>query len=84
MEKVKTATFNGRVYHIILGELDGNADTDSKYWLIAERDLDTKVGLETVIHEALHACNWHASEEKVDVTARDVARFLWRLGYRRK
>lgn len=83
-KEVKTATFNNTIYHIILGELDGNVDTDDKYWLIAGRDLDKKVGLETIIHETLHACNWHASEELVETTARDIARFLWRLGYRRK
>lgn len=64
--------------------LDGNCDTDSKYWLIIERDLTKKVGLETAIHEALHACSWHTSEEKVTRTARDIARFLWNIGYRLK
>ena len=37
-----------------------------------------------IIHEALHACNWHASEKRVDHTSDDIAKFLWRLGYRRK
>jgi hypothetical protein len=80
---VKTATFNGRRYRIIVAELDGNCDTDDHYWLIIERDLNKKVGLETAIHEALHACSWKTSEEKVESTARDIARFLWRLGYRK-
>jgi len=83
MEKVKTATFNGRKYNIILDDLDGNCDTDDKYWLIVERDLNTRIGLETTIHEALHACCWSASEEKVEMTAKDIARFLWRLKFRR-
>jgi len=78
----KTHTFNGRKYHLIFGDLDGNADTDDKYWLIIERDLTKKVGLETAIHEALHACNWHKSEEYVTQTASDIARFLWNVGYR--
>lgn len=81
---VKTATFNKTLYHVILDDLDGNADTDTKFWLIIERDLNKKIGLETAIHEALHACNWHASEELVEMTARDIARFLWRLGFRRR
>jgi len=79
---VKTATFNGRKYKIILDALDGNCDTDDYYWLIIERDLSTRIGLETVIHEALHACDWRAKENKVEITAKEIARFLWRLGFR--
>ncbi len=82
--KIKTHTFVGTKYHIIVGELDGNCDTDNNYWLIIERDLEKRIGLETAIHEALHACSWSTSEDKVTNTARDIARFLWRLGYRKK
>jgi hypothetical protein len=78
----KTHTFNGCKYYLTFGDLDGNADTDDKYWIIIERDLTKKVGLETAIHESLHACNWHKSEEHVTQTAYDIARFLWNLGYR--
>ena len=81
---IKTHTFNGREYRVILGQLDGNCDTDDHYWLIIERDLSKRVGLETAIHEALHACRWTAREKAVETTARDIARFLWRLGYRRE
>ena len=81
---VHTATFNGRQYRIIIDALDGNCDTDDYLWLIIERDLSKRVGLETAIHESLHACNWSADEDKVTITARDIARFLWRLGFRRK
>lgn len=83
MKQPKTATFNGKKYHIITDNLDGNCDTDNKLWLIVERDLNKKIGLETAIHESLHACSWGTSEEKVERTAKDVARFLWNLGYRR-
>ena len=80
---IKTHTFNDKNYRIILDNLDGNCDTDDYLWLIVERDLSKRVGLETVIHEALHACNWPAKEGEVTVTAHDIARFLWRLGYRK-
>jgi len=80
----KTATFNGRSYKLILDALDGNADTDHNFWLIVSRDLDTQIGLETAIHEALHACSWRSQEQTVERTAKDIARFIWRLGYRRK
>lgn len=79
---VRTATFNGKQYKIILDSLDGNCDTDDYLWLIIERDLSKRVGLETAIHESLHACFWSMKEEKVGIVARDIARFLWRLGYR--
>lgn len=81
---VKTHTFNSRKYRVILGPLDGNCDTDDHYWIIVGRDLSKRVGLETAIHEALHACRWTAQEKTVTITAKDIARFLWRLGYRRE
>lgn len=80
---MKTCTFNNIKYHLILDKLDGNCDTDTKFWIIVGRDLNKRVGLETAIHEALHACSWQTSEEKVTKTAKDIARFLWGLGYRR-
>lgn len=40
--------------------------------------------LETIVHECLHAADWHRSEPWVEEVGRDVARLLWRLGYRRK
>lgn len=83
MKLPKTHTFNGVKYYIILGELDGNCDTDTKFWIILERDLSKRIGLETAIHEALHACSWKTEEEKVEQTAKDIARFLWNLGYRK-
>jgi hypothetical protein len=78
----KTHTFNGVKYQLILEKLDGLCVTECSDYLVVERDLKTRVGLETMIHEALHACAWSASEKKIDQTARDTARLLWRLGYR--
>lgn len=34
------------------------------------------------IHEMLHAANWHLDEEWVDDASADMARILWKLGYR--
>lgn len=45
------------------------------------RSLSGEHRLEIVIHELLHAANWHASEEWVGTTAADLARILTRLGY---
>jgi len=38
--------------------------------------------LETIIHEILHACYWDMDEEAIHHPAADIARILWRLGYR--
>ena len=83
---IRTAKFNGISYKIdISGPIDGITDSpkpSGKPTLAIFADLGTRNGLETAIHEALHACNWSAAEDKVDSTARDLAWFLWRLGYR--
>lgn len=38
--------------------------------------------LEVIIHELLHGCGWWLDEEWIEMTALDVSRILWRLGYR--
>mgnify|MGYP003674932432 CR=1 FL=1 len=40
--------------------------------------------LEVILHEIRHAADWGQSEEFVDREAKDVARILWRLGYRKE
>ncbi len=84
MKEIKTHVFNGQKYLITLGGCDGICVTPSKREceLVIMADLGTKEGLTTAIHEALHACNWSTSEEKVEKTSKDIGRFLWRLGYR--
>lgn len=39
--------------------------------------------LEVIIHEVLHGCHWDLDEVAITETAKDLARVLWRLGYRR-
>jgi hypothetical protein len=39
--------------------------------------------LEVAVHEALHACFPLATETEVDRKAKDISRWLSRLGYRR-
>lgn len=38
--------------------------------------------LEILLHEMLHASQWHLDESYVEAIANDMARALWRLGYR--
>ena len=40
--------------------------------------------LEVVLHECLHAADWHKDEEWVERLAVDLAKILWKLGYRRE
>jgi hypothetical protein len=39
--------------------------------------------LDVCLHEFLHAADWHRSEEFVDQVATDMARALWRMGWRK-
>ena len=40
--------------------------------------------LAVTVHETLHAADWHKSEEWIEEVSNDLARILWRLGYRRQ
>ena len=46
--------------------------------LTGERELDV------IVHELTHAAHWDLAEEAVDEFATDLARALWRLGYRKQ
>jgi hypothetical protein len=39
--------------------------------------------LEILLHEMLHAVDWHQSEEIIASQAHDISAVLWKLGYRR-
>ena len=84
--KVRTHTFNKKKYTVYLGPLKGATDVSkngSLEMLIRTSKMSDYDILDTIVHESLHACNWDASEMRVHKTARDISRFLWRLGYRR-
>ena len=40
--------------------------------------------LDVIIHELLHGCHWDLDEAAIEETAEDLARVLWRLGYRKQ
>ena len=82
---MKTVTLNGTKYNIMLsGPVDGFTDDprSTGYSLVVCRDLATRAGLETVIHEASHVLYPGMSEERIEQSTRDLARLLWGLGYR--
>ena len=62
------------------GECD-SPDTNGKEIRIAT-DLKKPDELEVIIHELLHAADWSKDEEWVEVIADDIARVLWKLGWR--
>ncbi len=78
---------NGKRYTIILSNFPHAGECDDPN--IKHKKIKIKKGLkgqqhlDTLVHEALHACLWMASEEWVSETASDISRILWRLGYRR-
>ena len=82
---MKTHTFRGTKYDInIVGEIDGITDDprSTRPSVVLCAKMNTRVGLEAAIHEGLHACSYVTKEEVVTQTAKDIARFLWRLGFR--
>ena len=87
LRPVRTHTFNGRRYKIDLvgykldGMIEAFALKDRMMYIMAEAG--TKLELETLIHESLHAENWAETEKVVSRVGKEIADFLWRLGYRR-
>lgn len=49
-----------------------------------KQGLPSEETMEVVIHEMLHAERWGKSEAEVERTAREIARVLARLGFKRK
>ena len=64
------------------GECD-SPDTNGKEIRIAT-DLTKQDELEIIIHELLHAADWSKDEEWVEVIADDIARVLWKLGWKKE
>jgi hypothetical protein len=83
---IKTHKFCGIIHDIELETRLGSCDQPQggKPTLYAPQDTGRPfLELDVLVHESLHACNWNASETRVDTTATDIARMLWRAGYRR-
>lgn len=83
---MKTITLNGTKYHLDLaGQIDGCIDqlnSNTPTLMLCRGDLSSRAYLETVVHEALHACFSGATEEKITQCGKDIARLLWGLNYR--
>ena len=85
---IRTAKFNKVKYDIDIGSFDGVCDhpgNKGRPCIMLPNGLKPdKRTLVVLLHEALHACSWYASEDKVELTAEDIGAFLWKLGYRLK
>jgi len=85
---IKTHTFAGVSYDVdVEGPFDGVCEfprSGKRPALRVSIDINTRKGLETLLHECLHAEVWAKTEEVVDRASYDIARLLWRLGFRRK
>lgn len=66
--------------------VDGQCDnpTTPNKCIYVDSRLTGERELEVIIHELRHAGDWHRAEEAVDEESRDLARTLWRLGYRKQ
>ena len=90
MRRVRTHRFNGVKYDISVNlPIDGYCESPKPAATFVPElcvgvDINTKLGLDRLIHESLHACKYSTNEEQVTQTATDIADFLWRLGFRRQ
>ncbi len=84
---IKTHTFRGKVFDVSFeGSTEGYcvAAHQKRGEVVLCEERPPKQFLETAIHEAMHALNWSIGEPIIEERARELARWLWRLGYRRE
>lgn len=85
---VKTHKFSSGVFDISYMDTEGlccPANTKTvRGEIIVRTDLSPKGELECWTHEALHAEFPAMSEDRVTEAGHNIARLLWRLGYRKK
>jgi len=62
-------------------QTDGLCDMDERL-IKVRKSLRGERQLEVIVHELLHGCHWDLDEIAITETAQDVARVLWRLGYK--
>lgn len=82
-------TINGKRWNMVFApvpDCDGKCDSpDSKkkqIKLAPRLKKDPRRLLEVVVHECLHAADWSKAEEWIEPTAEDIARALWKIGFR--
>ncbi len=77
---------NGKRWDLRFTNLQGHGQCDGPHIPNKEirirSNLKGEERLDTLIHEMLHAAMWSIDEEVIHAAASDIARVLWRLGYR--
>ena len=84
---VKSHTFRGLRYAVnVEHKIEGWAEIPGREprSLYVDPTLTELQFLETAIHEAMHAEDPDVPERVIDRRGRSMARWLWRLGYRRE
>ena len=66
------------------GKCDPPNVPKKKIYIDPARNKDELTLLDTVLHEALHACNWHIDEQCITEYATKTATLLYKLGFRLK
>ena len=51
--------------------------------IVIKENLPPKEELDTILHELLHAADWSKDEEWVEQNMSEIAKILWRLGWRK-
>jgi len=76
-------TFNGVKYCIDFRPFDAICDnpklTGPPEISFPKGFKPTRYGLELLLHESLHACDFSVSEPIVEQTAKDISKLLWKL-----
>jgi len=82
--KIRNRFWALRFLPMLCGNDRGQCDAPSKRAkaIRIRSDLRGEERLEILIHEMLHAAFWDMDEEPVEESAADIARALWRIGYR--
>jgi len=76
-------TFNGVEYTIIVEkDLLGLCLDDISHTLTLIAPLTTSIGLQTAVHEAIHAEFPALPENVVNIVGVDIGTYLWKLGFR--
>lgn len=91
-EGISRICLRKRRYRVLLatklGAADEPLDGDCSNPTFPDRMIRYYVGLkgerrlDVLIHEMLHACFWDVREEGIGEASTDVARVLWKVGYR--